>query len=191
MTGPPARHSSAAARRGALAGPRVRLRPPRPEDADAFATATSASRSFHRPWVSPPTSRPGYRAWLREGDDGRRERYLVWRDDVLVGYVAINEIVRASFQSGYLGYWAVADHAGQGLMREALTVLLDHALGRRRLPLHRVEANVQPGNEPSRALVRALGLRREGYSPRYLRVAGRWRDHERWAITAEEWLRRR
>jgi ribosomal-protein-alanine N-acetyltransferase len=177
--------------RAALAGPRVRLRSPRPEDADAFVTATTASRSFHRPWVSPPTARPGYRVWLREGDDGRRERYLVWRDDVLVGYAAINEIVWASFQSGYLGYWAVADHAGQGLMREALTVLLDHALGRRRLPLHRVEANVQPRNEPSLALVRALGMRREGYSPRYLRVAGRWRDHERWAITAEEWRRRR
>jgi len=28
---------------------------------------------------------------------------------------------------------------------------------------------------------------RERYSRRYLKVCGRWRDHERWAILAEDW----
>jgi [ribosomal protein S5]-alanine N-acetyltransferase len=64
-----------------------------------------------------------------------------------------------------------------------MTPLLDDAF--RRLRLHRLEANIQPGNAPSIRLVRRLGFRREGYSVRYLRIAGRWRDHERWAILSD------
>ena len=57
----------------------------------------------------------------------------------------------------------------------------------RKYGLHRLEANIQPGNLPSISIVEQLGFRQEGYSPRYLRICGRWRDHERWALTAEDW----
>ena len=30
-------------------------------------------------------------------------------------------------------------------------------------------------------------LRYEGYSQKYLKIGGRWRDHERWAILSDEW----
>jgi ribosomal-protein-alanine N-acetyltransferase len=101
----------------------------------------------------------------------------------LVGVVNVSEIVRGNFDSAYLGYYAFSPHHGQGLMAEGLGLAVRDAF--RRLKLHRLEANIQPGNRASIALVRRLGFRREGYSYRYLRIAGRWRDHERWAITRD------
>jgi [ribosomal protein S5]-alanine N-acetyltransferase len=120
-----------------------------------------------------------------------RHRLLVRRraDDAIVGVVNLNEIVRGSFQSAYLGYYAFRPHAGQGYMAEGLALVLRHAFGG--LGLHRLEANIQPGNRQSRGLVRRLGFRKEGFSPRYLKIGGRWRDHERWAIVREAWARGR
>jgi len=57
----------------------------------------------------------------------------------------------------------------------------------RRLKLHRLEANIQPGNSRSIALVRSLGFENEGFSPLSLKVCGKWRDHERWALLSERW----
>ena len=73
-------------------------------------------------------------------------------------------------------------------MREAIELVLREAF--LNLRLHRIEANIQPGNHASIALARGAGFSREGFSPRYLKIGGRWRDHERWAILAEEWRAR-
>ena len=69
-------------------------------------------------------------------------------------------------------------------MREGLQLVLDYAFGP--LSLHRIEANIQPGNAASIALARGAGFRLEGYSPRYLLIGGQWRDHERYALTVDE-----
>ena len=126
----------------------------------------------------------------RLGKPSHEGRFVVLRESGdLVGVINVSEIVRGPFRSAYLGYYAFAPHAGHGYMTEALTLALSWAF--RGLRLHRVEANIQPGNQASRALVRGLGFRREGFSRRYLKVAGRWRDHERWALVAEDWRRHR
>jgi [ribosomal protein S5]-alanine N-acetyltransferase len=74
-------------------------------------------------------------------------------------------------------------------MTEGFALALDFAF--RRLKLHRVEANVQPANRRSLALVERVGFEREGYSRRYVKIAGRWRDHVRLAMLAEDWTARR
>ena len=101
---------------------------------------------------------------------------------VIVGVINISNIVRGLFRSAYLGYYTFAGWERQGLMREALQATVRHAFGA--LKLHRLEANIQPGNAASIGLVTACGFAREGYSPRYLKIGGRWRDHERWAVIA-------
>ena len=162
------------------------LRSPGPRDVPQVAVLARVSRRLHRPWVYPPATTRSARGWI-ESAGPARQRLLVCRrgNDAIVGVVNLNEIVRGAFQSAYLGYYAFAPHAGQGLMTEGLGLALRHAF--RRLGLHRVEANIQPGNLASRALVRRLGFRQEGYSPRYLKIGGRWRDHERWALVREAW----
>jgi ribosomal-protein-alanine N-acetyltransferase len=175
-----------------LVGDRVYLRPPRKSDATRFLTAAKASRALHARWVGAPLSPEAFELYVaRFGTRRAAERphagFLALRrdDDSMVGVFNFSEIVRGAFQSAYLGYYALRPNAGRGLMKEGLALALDLAFGV--LALHRVEANVQPQNERSIGLVAALGFTREGYSRRYLRIRGRWRDHVRFAMLAEDW----
>ena len=167
--------------------PRVRLERPAPARERAFLLAVRRSRRLHAAWVLAPATAVAYRRYMERLQRPTHAGYLVLdrAPAALVGVINVSEIVRGALASGYLGYYAFSPHAGRGLMREGLALVLDEAF--RRLGLHRLEANIQPGNRASRRLVRGLGFRREGFSPRYLRIAGRWRDHERWAILREDW----
>jgi ribosomal-protein-alanine N-acetyltransferase len=166
---------------------RVQLKRPSTFDEPRFLAAARRSRAFLRRWAPPPCTPKAYRAYLqRLRKPTHAGRFIVLRTSrELVGVINVNEIVHGSFRSAYLGYYAFVPHAGRGYMSEGLAWALRWAL--RELHLHRVEANIQPANEASRALVRRLGFRREGFSRRYVKIAGRWRDHERWALLAEDW----
>lgn len=163
------------------------LRTPTAADQDEFIAAMRASRSVHRPWVYMPETPERYVAYLARVQDPRYEPFLACRthDGAIVGFLNLSEIVRGGFKNAFLGYGGVAAYAGQGYMTEAMGLLLREAFTR--LDLHRIEANIQPGNKPSIALAKRCGFELEGFSPRYLKVGGRWRDHERWAIRAETW----
>jgi [ribosomal protein S5]-alanine N-acetyltransferase len=168
---------------------RVQLKKPSARDEPRFLEAARRSRGFLRQWAPPPCTSTAYRAYIQRLRKPTHEgRFVVLRaSGELVGVINVSEIVRGAFHSAYLGYYALVPHAGHGLMTEGLALALRWVFGT--LGLHRVEANIQPGNEASRDLVRRLGFRREGFSPRYLKIAGRWRDHERWALVAEDWRR--
>jgi ribosomal-protein-alanine N-acetyltransferase len=164
---------------------RVYLETPAPRHEEAFLAAVLRSRRLHKPWVTAPSSSAEYRVYLKGCKGPRADKHFVCdAGGEICGVMNLSEIVRGSFQSAYLGYYALHPHAGKGLMSEGLEILLVRVFGE--LGLHRVEANIQPGNAPSLALVARAGFRHEGISPRYLKIGGRWRDHERWAITIED-----
>lgn len=150
-------------------------------DEDEFVAAVRASRALHRPWVDLADTHERFAALIERLSSNDQEAYLIRHDcGGLVGYVSISNIVRGAFQSAYLGYGAFAGHEGRGLMTQGLRAVIDVAFGE--LHLHRVEANVQPSNSRSLALVRRLGFEKEGFSRNYLKIDGDWRDHERWAL---------
>ena len=178
-----------------LEGNRVHLRPPRRTDQRVFIDCAKQSRALHRGWVQAPetpTAFASYVARYHSTDPAPRNvGFLVIRneDGAIVGVINFSEIIRGAFHSGYVGYYAFAPYAGDGYMAEGFALALDHAF--REMKLHRIEANVQPANIRSLALVERLSFTREGYSRRYVKIAGRWRDHVRFGMLAEEWPRKR
>ena len=171
-------------------GDRVLIRVPARGDREEFTTLMRASRDFHSPWATAPTDDDRFAAYLADARRADFEAMLLCRaeDGAIVGFFNLSQIVRRRLQSAYLGYAVGHCFAGRGYMREGLELVLRHSFTS--LQLHRIEANIQPGNANSLALARGAGFRREGFSPRYLKIGGRWRDHERWAILAEEWRAR-
>lgn len=169
---------------GGLGNDPVYLRTPTDADRDEFLAAMRRSRDLHHPWIQPPLTEPGFRLYLQRLERDDHAGFLVCRRDerTLVGVVNLNNIVHGAFLSASLGYYAVADTGGAGYMTHGLRQVI--AIAFNGLGLHRVEANIQPGNTPSIALVRRLGFRREGFSPAYLFIDGAWRDHERWALVS-------
>lgn len=165
----------------------VYLRHPRLDDAVSFLDLSRRSRRLCRGVASPLTERSRFEQWVARSESERFRGFLVCRagDNQMVGVVNLSEIVVGDFRSAYMGYHVFAPFARQGYMTQAMPQILTYVFAT--LRLHRVEANIQPVNTASRALVKRAGFRQEGYSPRYLKIAGRWRDHERWAMTAEDW----
>jgi [ribosomal protein S5]-alanine N-acetyltransferase len=168
---------------------RVVIRPVHASDAAELVAANLASIELHEPWVSPCRDHASFLGYLGRCDGDRSIGFIARERESgrIVGVVNVSEIVRGFFQSAYMGYYGTVGMNGRGLMSETVSLVVTHAF--RELGLHRVEANIQPGNEPSRALVKRLGFRQEGYSPRYLKIDGEWRDHERWAVLSDEWRR--
>lgn len=166
---------------------RVFIRQPVASDAAKLLDLHQRSQHFHRPWAFPPLTAQGCQHYIERCQQDNFEGLLIcsYSDSQLIGVVNFSQIFYGSFQNAYLGYYADVQWAGQGLMTEGLRQAIDYAF--QRLKLHRLESNIQPQNQASIALVKRLGFRREGFSPRYLKLNGAWRDHERWAITAEEW----
>ncbi len=166
---------------------RVQLSNPTLECEPEFLAAAHRSEGLHRPWVFPPCNHEEYASYLERIRCGRTIPFLLRlkSDQQLVGVINVSEPVMGVFRSAYLGFYAFSGFERQGYMTEGLALVLDHAFGA--LDFHRLEANIQPDNVASSALVSRLGFRKEGFSPGYLFIDGAWRDHDRWAMLSDDW----
>ncbi|MBB4954546.1 ribosomal-protein-alanine N-acetyltransferase [Agrobacterium vitis] len=162
----------------------ITLAPVRRSDGADLVAANLASREHHAPWVTAFTDLDGFDAWFSQTVMGANVG-LVARESIsngVVGVLTLSQIALGNFRSCYLGYYSMAALAGRGLMTQALNATMAYAFDE--LGLNRVEANIQPGNHRSIALVQRCGFEKEGFSKRYLKINGAWCDHERWARLA-------
>lgn len=168
-----------------LQGFRTRIQPPEPADEKAFLAAMRDSVGLHHPWVSAPKDHAGWKRYMKRLERVNEAGFLVKRirDDAICGVINLNVITYEALCSAYVSYFAVESLAERGYMKEGMLQVIRHAFDE--LGLHRLEANIQPGNLASIALARSTGYEYEGYSPRFLKIRGKWCDHERWAIVSE------
>jgi ribosomal-protein-alanine N-acetyltransferase len=177
-------------RRGpVLAGDRVTLRPARRSDYQAWSSLRAESRSFLEPWEpnwsDDELARSAYHRRLRHYNIERRRKtaltFFIFKNDSreLAGGISLTNIRRGASQSAQLGYWIGARHAGNGLMPEAVGLVVGHAFDK--LLLHRIEAACIPGNMRSVRVLEKAGFQREGLLRSYLRICGEWQDHELYA----------
>ena len=174
-----------------LRGKKVVLRPPKPADFGEFVALMKGSRVAFRGLVRNFHTRKHFTEFVRRWERDDACSFLICRqeDNVIVGSIGLFNIVRGYAQTAFIGYSIGAPHQRQGFATEALQLVLCYAF--KRLRLHRVEASIQPHNVPSIALVKRAGFVLEGFSRRLVKIGGKWRDHQRWAILVEDWRPRR
>jgi ribosomal-protein-alanine N-acetyltransferase len=157
----------------------VRIRRAANNDIVALTAAFERSKVDLAPWIFPPSD---YSAFVAQ------ENLLLVVDahsESLCGYFNLSSIIRGPLQQAFLGFAAFSPNQRKGLMSKAMAQVLSHAF--ETLQLHRIEANIQPENEASKGFVEKHGFKKEGFSPNYLQLNGEWKDHERWALTFEQW----
>lgn len=180
-----------------LIGSRVTLRAPRPSDFQAWHNLRKSSRAFLKPfeprWTEADLAHRVYSARLRrslqESREGSDFTFFIFLQqsggEVLAGGVTLSNIRRRAAQFGNLGYWMGQDYAGQGLMTEAVRLVVAHAFDG--LLLHRVHAAFMPHNMASRRVLEKNGFKEEGFAENYLQIDGRWADHVLFGLTRERY----
>jgi ribosomal-protein-alanine N-acetyltransferase len=169
------------------------LRELRRRDVRAWREVRARNLEWLSPWEAtvPPESGesiPSFGEMIsRYRTEGRAGRMIAWAitlDGALVGQLTVGGIILGSLRAASIGYWIDSRVAGRGLTPMAVAMASDHCL--RTLRLHRVEIVIRPENAASLRVVEKVGFRHEGARPAYLHIDGQWRDHEVYALTAEE-----
>lgn len=144
-----------------------------------------------RYWSAPPLADDAAAlALVREIQDLFRQRVLfqwgiAWRDaGTLLGSVTLWRWDGAH-RRAEVGFALGREFWGKGVMSEALQRLLDYAF--EELGLHRIEADTDPRNHRSLAVLERHGFRREGYLRERFHVAGEIQDSVVLGLLRSEW----
>jgi len=174
------------------------LAPFRAQDADEVMDVRARNAAWLQPWdPSAPTPAERWRSTAQRmksiGEAARRGQSLPWlirwaqpgqSRAPVIGQCTVSNIVYGSALSASIGYWIDRMYAGRSIVPAAVALATDYAV--RTVGLHRIEICIRPENRPSLRVVEKLGFRYEGRRPRYIHIAGDWRDHEVFALTADE-----
>ena len=184
-----------------LYGRRVMMRPLTPGDFPQWTEVRVRNDAWLTPWeplrssrlADPTRSREAFSARCaardRERQAGTAYGFGLFVDNAFAGEVNLNNIVRGALQCGTVGYWIDRERTGHSYIAEGVAVVSRFSFDE--LHLHRLEICIVPRNTNSRRVMEKLGYRDEGVAERYLEINGTWEDHMRFAVTAEEWQRRR
>ena len=156
---------------------KIYLRKAELSDCENLLNAFKRSAEYLQPWTYTPVNIERYIS--------QQDVYMLCYEKEIAGVFSLSGIVRGAFHSAYLGYNAFVPYQGKGYMSAGMNLLLKEAFDN--VKLHRLEANIQPENFPSKKLVEKMGFQKEGFSQKYLNIGGEWKDHERWAILNDHW----
>lgn len=166
-------------------GEKIELQIPSSAHKKCFIDFVRRNKEFHEPWVYVSGDPKYYEQYIRRMKMGKMLGFFVFVKDTedFVGVINLNNVRLDPFGSGSLGYYADEAQCGKGYMKEAIKLVLRHSF--HKIGLNRVEANIQPENKTSIALVKSIGFVKEGFSEKYLKIGDEYKDHERWAYLAD------
>jgi ribosomal-protein-alanine N-acetyltransferase len=167
-----------------LETPRLRLRAWVESDAGSLHAAFGDAETM-RFWDSPPRRGVAETAEMIRGSRTADPLYhaafaVSLRDSgETVGMVNYHDR-RPQFRRLAVGWMLIRSWRRQGIMREAMSVLLNHCFDG--LDAHRIEARIEPENAPSVRLAQWLGFQREGLMRDWMFVAGEPRSPDMYAL---------
>lgn len=162
-------------------------------DASTWATLRNSNAEWLGPWeASLPAGtdrgissyRDMVRALRTRARQGHAMPFVVTYGGEMVGQLTVGGITWGSARWANMGYWIAQSHAGLNITPTAVAMACDHVM--RTVGLHRVEIAIRPENTASLRVVEKLGFEKIGMAPRYLHIAGDWRDHFLFQVLAED-----
>ena len=166
----------------------IQLRPFSNSDAKQWRRVRAINRDWLEEWEAtvPKTVksdglksalsfRKMVRTYAKEARAGRSYSFGIFIGPNLIGQINLGGIIYGALRGAHIGYWIDRGHANRGYMSEAVNMLTDFAFNE--LELHGIEINIRPENSASIRVAEKCGYLYEGLRPRYLHIAGAWRDH--------------